>query len=291
MLVAYAKFCFKPSVVVMRTGRTAYVCWESPATVRVTVTGLHRIPSQLSEDRDSMNHLNKILIVDNEPSIVEELTEFFTDCGIECVGCVSSTEAIDLFHEDENIGVVLSDYRMPGINGIELIRLLNRTRSANRVFESILFTGDADKEDVIDALRAGISDYYPKPLDLDALLTGLRRLQATVKRRSAASKVEIISERIKEMADSLQELQRGVSDLNTSETVDPLPVVELPGYSTLSPRQVEVAELLAKGLTNYQISCELGISENTVKLYVSQVLRATNMHNRTLLALALGGRR
>ncbi len=238
-----------------------------------------------------MNNLSKILIVDNEPFIVEELTEFFTDSDIECIGCVNSTEAIELFHGDAGIGVVLSDYRMPGINGIDLIKLLNRTSAHNRVFESILFTGDADKEDVIDALRAGVSDYYQKPLDLDALLTGVRRLQATVQRRFAASKIGSISERIKEMADSLQELQRGVSDLNTSETVDPLPVVELPGYSTLSPRQVEVAELLAKGLTNYQISCELGISENTVKLYVSQVLRATNMHNRTLLALALGGRR
>lgn len=238
-----------------------------------------------------MNNLSKILIVDNEPFIVEELTEFFTDSDIECIGCVNSTEAIELFHGDAGIGVVLSDYRMPGINGIDLIKLLNRTSAHNRVFESILFTGDADKEDVIDALRAGVSDYYQKPLDLDALLTGVRRLQATVQRRFAASKIGSISERIKEMTDSLQELQQGVTGLNISETAESLPVVELPGYSKLSPRQAEVAELLAKGLTNYQISCELGISENTVKLYVSQILRATNMHNRTLLALALAGRK
>ncbi|WP_193074652.1 response regulator transcription factor [Pseudomonas sp. FME51] len=237
-----------------------------------------------------MNDLNKVLIVDNEPFIVEELTEFFCANGLDCVACVSSTEAIERFHEDATIGVVLSDYRMPGINGIELIKLLNRTRSADRVFESILFTGDAEKDDVIDALRAGVSDYYQKPLDLDALLVGVRRLQASVQQRFAATKVETISERIKEMAESLQELQQGVSGLSSTEVVEPLPIVELPGYSQLSPRQIEVAELLAKGLTNYQISCELGISENTVKLYVSQVLRATNMHNRTLLALALGGR-
>ena len=44
---------------------------------------------------------------------------------------------------------------------------------------------------------------------------------------------------------------------------------------------------VGKGQTNYQIACELGITENTVKLYVSQVLRLTHMHNRTQLALAL----
>lgn len=238
-----------------------------------------------------MNNSSKILIVDNEPLIVEELIEFFTASDIDCVGCISSREALDLFRQDQSIGVVLSDYRMPNINGIELIKLLNSTRPANRVFESILFTGDADKEDVIDALRAGVSDYYPKPLDLDGLLAGVLRLQATVQRRSAALKVEAISERIKEMTDSLQELQQGVTGLAASEPVEPIPAIDIPGFSSLSPRQVEVAELLAQGMTNYQIACELGISENTVKLYVSQVLRATKMHNRTMLALALGGRR
>lgn len=48
-----------------------------------------------------------------------------------------------------------------------------------------------------------------------------------------------------------------------------------------------MARLVSKGKTNYQIACELGITENTVKLYVSQVLRLTHMHNRTQLALAL----
>ena len=45
--------------------------------------------------------------------------------------------------------------------------------------------------------------------------------------------------------------------------------------------------LVSKGQTNYQIACDLGITENTVKLYVSQVLRLTHMNNRTQLALAL----
>lgn len=66
------------------------------------------------------------------------------------------------------------------------------------------------------------------------------------------------------------------------------PEGELPAvFEKLSPRQLEVAKLVSKGKTNYQIACELGITENTVKLYVSQVLRLTHMHNRTQLALAL----
>ena len=261
------------------------------------LSGADRVGDQIGIG-GNMNDLNRVLIVDNEPFIVEELTEFLESQGVECVSCIDSTEAINLFHADESIGLVLSDYRMPDINGIELIRILDRTKPRDRLFESILFTGDADKEDVIDALRAGISDYYQKPLDLQALLTGVQRLQTAVRQRAAAQKLGAIGERIKEMSHSLQELQQGVETLSGNQpAAEPEPaasrlsVTDLPGCAKLSPRQVEVAELLAQGLTNYQISCELGISENTVKLYVSQVLRATNMHSRTLLALALGGRR
>ncbi|MNP74185.1 transcriptional regulator NarL [compost metagenome] len=64
--------------------------------------------------------------------------------------------------------------------------------------------------------------------------------------------------------------------------------MEIPAiFNQLSPRQLEVARLVGLGKTNYQTACDLGITENTVKLYVSQVLRLTHMHNRTQLALAL----
>ena len=67
-----------------------------------------------------------------------------------------------------------------------------------------------------------------------------------------------------------------------SATADTIPEP----FDKLSRRQLEVAQLIAKGMTNYQISCELGITENTVKLYVSQILRLTRVHNRTQLALS-----
>ena len=242
----------------------------------------------------------KVLVVDNEHFIVEELVELFEANGIDCLGCYSAAEALSKFHADEQIGVVLSDYRMPDMHGIQLITLL-KDSARNRVFESILFTGDAEKEDVIAALRAGVSDYYQKPLDLDSLLEGVQRLQQVVQQRMAAQKVDSISKRIEELADTLLELKSGSGllqpyqptqpSLSVNEEVAPVRPSDLPEFAKLSPRQLEVAELIATGLTNYQISCELGISENTVILYVSQVLRATIMHNRTMLALALGGRR
>lgn len=239
--------------------------------------------------------MDKILIVDDEPFIVEELVEFFSDAGLSCIGCTSSSEAIRIFHEDEHISIILSDYRMPEVNGIQLIEMLSRSKRQERVLGSILFTGDADKDDIVAALRAGISDYYSKPLDLDLLLSGVKRLQASLATQRKALSAQLITERLSEMTSTLLELQAGVDRWSVDQDDTASPEKELanqqqqvPGLSLLSPRQVEVAHLIGRGMTNYQIACELGISENTVKLYVSQVLKATNMPSRTRLAIALG---
>ena len=239
--------------------------------------------------------MDKILIVDDEPFIVEELVEFFSDAGLSCIGCTSSSEAIRIFHEDEHISIILSDYRMPEVNGIQLIEMLSRSKRQERVLGSILFTGDADKDDIVAALRAGISDYYSKPLDLDLLLSGVKRLQASLATQRKALSAQLITERLSEMTSTLLELQAGVDRWSVDQDDTASPEKELanqqqqvPGLSLLSPRQVEVAHLIGRGMTNYQIACELGISENTVKLYVSQVLKATNMPSRTQLAIALG---
>ncbi|MDY0206613.1 MAG: response regulator transcription factor [Pseudomonas sp.] len=239
--------------------------------------------------------MDKILVVDDEPFIVEELVEFFESAGLHCIGCTSSSEAVRIFHEDEHISIVLSDYRMPEVNGIQLIEMLNRSKRKERVLGSILFTGDADKEDIVAALRAGISDYYSKPLDLDALLDGVKKLQQTLISQRKVMSAQLITDRLSEMTSTLLDLQAGVDKWNTGlddvdssgKTVSSQQAA-VPGLSLLSPRQVEVAQLIGQGMTNYQIACELGISENTVKLYVSQVLKATNMPSRTRLAIALG---
>lgn len=237
--------------------------------------------------------MDKILIVDDEPFIVEELVDFFDDAGLSCIGCTSSSEAIRIFHEDEHISIVLSDYRMPEISGIQLIEMLSKSKRKERVLGSILFTGDADKEDIVAALRAGISDYYSKPLDLDLLLAGVKRLQSSLTAQRKVLSAQLITERLSEVTSTLLELQAGVDRWNTDQDDGSgkslaIQQQQVPGLSLLSPRQIEVAHLIGRGMTNFQIACELGISENTVKLYVSQVLKATNMPSRTKLAIALG---
>ncbi|MGC8383982.1 response regulator transcription factor, partial [Pseudomonas aeruginosa] len=116
-----------------------------------------------------------------------------------------------------------------------------------------------------------------------------------------------VNQRLEYLAESLNSIYRDIHKIkyevhgnsqpsalgkNSQPSAPPASVAESqvspsnPLFGKLSPRQQAVARLVSKGLTNYQIAYELGITENTVKLYVSQVLRLMHMHNRTL-ALAL----
>ncbi|MCK9506563.1 MAG: LuxR C-terminal-related transcriptional regulator, partial [Porticoccaceae bacterium] len=180
-----------------------------------------------------------------------------------------------------------------------------------RIFEVIIFTGNAERDDVIDALRAGVADYFQKPLNLDQLLDGLSRVMSKLEKRSAESRIKMLSHNLQVLSSSLSEICNGIgiSLPHGPEGLGPLPPALAPAASLapaaapeadaflmpdagptgnkLSPRQKDVAALIAQGFTNYQIACELGISENTVKIYVSQVLRIFNISNRTQLALAL----
>ena len=241
----------------------------------------------------------KVLVVDDQPMIVEELAEFLESSGYNCIPCHSSKQALEQFRADPAIGIVLCDLDMPELNGIELVEAMQQIAGKRRVFEAIMLTGRADKQDVIKALRAGIADYYQKPVDLEDVLQGIQRQEAVLQERQKNyQQLGNLNEKLQFLAASIDDLYQDVDRVQRPLLAEAAGQVSSePGLDTsalfapLSPRQQDVARLVAKGQTNYQIGCELGITENTVKLYVSQVLRLTHMHNRTQLALALSPNR
>ncbi|MDR3565742.1 MAG: response regulator, partial [Negativicutes bacterium] len=66
----------------------------------------------------------KVLVVDDQPLIVEELCEFLEASGYRCVPCHSSLKAIEHFNEDPEIGLVLCDLSMPDLDGVQLVKEL-----------------------------------------------------------------------------------------------------------------------------------------------------------------------
>ncbi|WP_150807659.1 response regulator transcription factor, partial [Pseudomonas fluorescens] len=229
----------------------------------------------------------KVLVVDDQPLIVEELCKFLESSGYRCIPCTCGKQAIERFSEDPEIGLVLFDLHLAEPGGIQLVQALQELAGNQRAFEAIMLTRASDKQQVIKALRAGVADYYQKPVDLNELLEGLRRQEAVVQERVKNLQLSQLNQKLQSLADSIDTLYQDLDEVRRGATSETQPA-EIPAIlNQLSPRQLDVARLVSKGQTNYQIACELGITENTVKLYVSQVLRLTQMHNRTQLALAL----
>lgn len=149
----------------------------------------------------------KVLVVDDQPVIVEQLSEFLQTKGYTCVTALSTDEAIEHYVADPTIGLLICDLHMPDRDGIELVRALKEINGSQRTFEAIMLTGRAEKQDLIRAIREGFADYYQKPMDLDELLAGVRRQEeALLERQRNIRDLGGLNQRLQELADSVDEL-------------------------------------------------------------------------------------
>jgi len=112
-----------------------------------------------------------VLIVDDERFFREAIRETLSEEGHPCIEAESGEAALRLA-SDAAVGVVVLDIRLPGIDGIEVLRRLRRERPALRV---IMLSASTDQELVLDALRLGACDYLAKPLHDEELVLAVHR--------------------------------------------------------------------------------------------------------------------
>jgi len=117
------------------------------------------------------------LVVDDQPRLRSALSRFLQNIGYRCLEAESGPDAIHVL-ENEDVAVLISDIRMPGMDGLELLRVTRRRWPDLAV---IMVTGVADVETAVDCLRVGAVDYVMKPYQLDELQA--RVAQAAEKRR------------------------------------------------------------------------------------------------------------
>lgn len=107
----------------------------------------------------------KILVVDDDPAVLELVSSFLIMWGHDALACGSAEEAIAAFREG-GVNLVVSDIRMPGISGTELLGMIHEL---NADIPVILMTAYADLETAIDALRKGAFDLIIKPFKIEFL--------------------------------------------------------------------------------------------------------------------------
>jgi DNA-binding NtrC family response regulator len=109
--------------------------------------------------------LPRCLIVDDEPSIHELLGRVIEDAGFEVVASNSGSEALDYLAE-HHVDLAAVDLRMPGINGLDVLRAIREADPDCRV---LLMSGQATMEDAVDAIKLGAIDCLTKPFDFARL--------------------------------------------------------------------------------------------------------------------------
>jgi len=203
----------------------------------------------------------KIVICDDQIMVREGLKTILntTEAGIEVVGLArDGAEALDLIPKVAP-DVVLMDLRMPVMNGVQATRHIKEDYPAVHVL--VLTTYDAD-EWVFDAIRAGANGYLLKDADQAALIIA-----------------------IKDVAAGRTPVDPNVAGKLFNQVAQHSPERDTTLADKLSPRELELVSLLAKGYSNTEIASRLFLSEGTVRNYLSSVFTKLGVSDRTQAAV------
>ena len=185
-------------------------------------------------------------VIDDDPSARESL-EFLLDCAGYGVRTYASALVFLEAVPGMDHGCIVTDVRMPGMNGVDLIR---RLKAINVPDPVIVITGHADVPMAIEAMKQGVADFIEKPFADDAILDAVRSALACGKAR----------EEVRRERDAI-----------------------LSRIAALSQREREVLDGVFAGHANKVIAYDLGISDRTVEIYRANVM--TKMGARSLSEL------
>ena len=115
--------------------------------------------------------MDKLLLIDDEPDIVRVLSMSLKVDGYDVTTATSGTEGLEAYVK-EMPEIVITDIKMPGMDGIEVLK---KIKELNTETEVIIITGHGDIENAIEALKHGASDFINKPVKDAALSIALKR--------------------------------------------------------------------------------------------------------------------
>ena len=194
-----------------------------------------------------------IYVVDDHAAMRRSLDALLASVGFSTL-LFSSGEEFLAAADDLPAGILLTDLRMSGMDGLDLVA---RLKAGNHDFPAIIMTAHGDVDAAIRALRLGARDFIQKPFREAELLAILQR-EAEAIRNSG-----------------------------TSEAIRLMAQVKL---AELSPREFEVVQALAQGKTNKAIAHELALSVRTVEMHRSRAMDRLGCRNiAELVAIALHG--
>jgi DNA-binding NarL/FixJ family response regulator len=203
----------------------------------------------------------RLLVVDDH-SLIREAVRHVMQALAESVTVLTASDCHEGFaiaERESDLEVLLLDFNLRGLSGVQAITAWRQRHPALPV---VVLSSADDRATVLAAMAAGAAGFIPKASSNEVMLSALRLVLAGGKYLP----VEALA-------------PDGSAPVRAADAVS----VESLG---LSPRQLEVLELIARGKPNKIICDELGLAERTVKAHVTEVLRALGVSSRTQAALA-----
>ncbi len=205
----------------------------------------------------------RLLLVDDQELVCQGLKAMLNlEPDIEVVGIANNgciaVQQVEALQPD----VVLMDIRMPIMDGREATRIIGQKFPDSKV----LVVSTFDEDDYIaQAIKAGAKGYLLKDMPVDELAQAIR----------------LVYRGYSQMAPGLMEkMLDGVLDSSATETE-----LDRPELEELTPREIEVLNLVGTGCTNREIAQKLYIAEGTVKTHVTHILNRLNLRNRSQIAI------
>ena len=138
-----------------------------------------------------------ILIVDDDEGARDSLTKYLRSSGWKTLAAESGEKAVELVKSGKG-DIIISDVRMPGMNGIDLT---HRIKTIDPNIEVLIATGHSSEDLAIEALKAGAFDYFRKPLNVVEVSTSLERTKRYREMKLENSRLKAVIERISNMND------------------------------------------------------------------------------------------
>jgi DNA-binding NarL/FixJ family response regulator len=197
----------------------------------------------------------RLLVVDDEPNLLRAVAACLKAEGYEVSTARSGYEA--LMHLAQSVpDLIISDIRMPGMDGYKLARQL-RASQRTALVPIVFLTAKDDTADRIEGFRAGIDAYLTKPFEPDELIAVVRGILARVERTHS---------QIARLVSSSHAEEAAIQD------------------EALTDAEKRVALAVSRGLSNKEIAAKLDISVRTVEHHISHILDKKGFTNRVEIA-------
>jgi len=149
----------------------------------------------------------KLLLIDDEEGIRKLLSISLRDDGYDVITAENGERGIELFKKEEP-SIVLTDIKMPGMNGIEVLK---KIKQINPDTEIIIITGYGDLEKAVKSIQLDASDFIEKPINKHTLSMALRRAEAKLKTRQKLKRYTLnLETAVKEKTEALEKSHKEI---------------------------------------------------------------------------------